>query len=277
MIETVGFIDSWYPILKNVFFLFLVLLVANIVISWLRALLAKKAHTRRQKSNIEIFLRFIKYGLFLSAVIAIILRSSASFQQFGIVLGALTAALGFALQKPISSVAAWIMMIVKRPFDIGDRIIIGESKGNVVDISLTHIHLEEVGRYGGEEVSGRVVMIPNSVLFEQNVVNYSQEDDCTLGQVVVTVSYKSNIDHVLDIVIAAAKKHTNEWSDLAGRSCHTRLYFALNGMEVHVRYYVPFAKAQIVATNVTKEIYDLIKQAEDIEISYPHTKVILEK
>ena len=205
-------------------------------------------------------------------------RFSASFQQFGIVLGALTAALGFALQRPIGGVAAWIMLILKRPFDIGDRVIIGDVKGNVIDISLTHIHLEEVGRYGGEEVSGRMVIVPNSMLFEKNITNYSLQDDYILGQVILTVTFESNIEKALSIVINSARKFTvDEHNIMVGKGPHTRLYFGTNGMEIHVRYYVPFGRAQEVATNVTQDIFNVIRASDDIEIAYPHTKVILEK
>jgi small-conductance mechanosensitive channel len=195
----------------------------------------------------------------------------------GIIFGALTAGLGFALQKPISSVAAWVMMVVKRPFDIGDRVIIGDVKGNVREITLTHIYLEEVGRYGGEELSGRIIIIPNSQLFEKNIINYSLQNDITLGQVIVTVAYESNLDHGIEISVAAAEKFAAEYNKASGKSSHVRLYFVPNGIEIHIRYYVPFDKAQEIATNITKEIYTEMKIADDIEMSYPHTKIIVDK
>lgn len=266
-----------YPFLRTIFFILIVFVACDFLISLLRRSLAMRAYTRRQRSNIEIFLRFIKYTVFLAAIIAVIFRYSGSLQQFGLVLGAITAALGFALQRPITAVAAWVMIIIKRPFDIGDRIIIGDVKGNVIDISLTHISLEEVGRYGGEEVSGRVVVIPNSVLFEKSITNYSLQNDYVLGQVITTISFQSNLEEALRIMIQAAKKFTDEYSAVVSKDPHTRLYFSSNGMEIHVRYYVPFGKAQEVATSITGEIYNLIKQASDIEISYPHMKIFLEK
>ncbi len=269
--------DNTYFITKFVIYALVVILFFTFIISRINKYIAVHTHTRRQKSNINIFISLIKYLTVFTLIFGILFHYSASLKDFGIVLGALTAAMGLALQKPISSVAAWFMIVVKRPFDIGDRIIIDGVKGNVMDISITHIHLEEVGRYGGEEVSGRIVIIPNSILFEKSITNYSSTSDYILGQVVVTVSYESNINKTNAIVLDAAKKYSEEYGRIVEKDLHTRLYFSNNGMEVHVRYYVPFDKAQEVATNITKEIYDQIRLADDIEISYTHTKVILDK
>ena len=269
--------DNTYFITKFVVYALIVILFFTFIISRINKYISAHTHTRRQKSNINIFTSLIKYIIFFALIFGILFHYSASLKDFGIVLGALTAAMGFALQKPISSIAAWFMIVVKRPFDIGDRVIIDGIKGNVMDISITHIHLEEVGRYGGEEVSGRIVIIPNSILFEKSITNYSSTSDYILGQVVVTVSYESNIDRTNTIVLDAAKKYSEEYGRIVEKDLHTRLYFSNNGMEVHVRYYVPFDKAQEVATNITKEIYDQIRLTDDIEISYTHTKVILDK
>ena len=72
----------------------------------------------------------------------------------GFIAGLLTIAVGMALQKPISSVFAWLIIVTRRPFSIGDRVVISNIRGDVVDISLTHIYLEEVGgTIDGEEKS----------------------------------------------------------------------------------------------------------------------------
>ncbi len=70
------------------------------------------------------------------------------------------------------------MVVTKRPFDIGDRIIIGDIKGDIVDINLSHIRMLEVGGLTeDEEVSARVVMVPNWMLFEKNIIDYTLDND----------------------------------------------------------------------------------------------------
>ncbi len=70
------------------------------------------------------------------------------------------------------------MVVTKRPFDIGDRIIIGDIKGDIVDINLSHIRMLEVGGLTeDEEVSARIVMVPNWMLFEKNIIDYTLDND----------------------------------------------------------------------------------------------------
>ncbi len=275
--DPISFLLSFQITPRFIFLAAIIVLIFSFLLYGLKKFLSKKTLSRRQQSNVNLFVRLIKYLIFLSLIFGVIFHYSSSFKEFSLVLGALTAALGFSLQKPISAIAAWVMIIIKRPFDIGDRIILDGVKGNVLDISITHIHLEEVGRYGGEEISGRIVTIPNSVLFEKNIINYSSVSDYILGQVIVTVTFESNVNKAIDIAMEAAKKYAEEHNRVVEKDAHTRLYFSPNGMEIHVRYYVPFYKAQEAATNITKEIYDQIRLVDDVEISYTQTKVMIEK
>jgi len=84
----------------------------------------------------------------------------------------LTATAGLILSEPILWVVAWIAMVTKRLFEIGDRVKAGEAKGDIRDITLTHVFLDEVGgTTSGEERSGRLIAIPNSILFDSIIIN----------------------------------------------------------------------------------------------------------
>jgi small-conductance mechanosensitive channel len=90
-------------------------------------------------------------------------------------LGLISLILGFALQMPISSFIAWIYILVRAPYRVGDRIRIGDAHGDVIDVSYLDTTLWE---FGGEHLwtdhpSGRVIKFPNSTVFETPVFNYS--------------------------------------------------------------------------------------------------------
>ena len=64
------------------------------------------------------------------------------------------------------------LVVLKRPYRIGDRVILGTTIGDVRGISIMYTQLDQVGgTIGGEEKSGRSVMIPNQHLFKWNVIN----------------------------------------------------------------------------------------------------------
>lgn len=82
-----------------------------------------------------------------------------------------------ALQKYIASFAAHFVIKRSSAVDIGDRIRIGNLKGDVRHIGLFHIILDEVGddeKMGGE-LTGRLLHIPNLLVLDQPVLNYSKD------------------------------------------------------------------------------------------------------
>ena len=86
--------------------------------------------------------------------------------------------LGWSLQAPVTGIAAWLMLILKHPFKIGDRVIIAGITGDVMDITLTHVILNQVGgTVSSEERSGRGILIPNAILFAQTITNYTLEEE----------------------------------------------------------------------------------------------------
>jgi small-conductance mechanosensitive channel len=241
--------------------------------------LLKKAKTKKQISNVKIFTQVLQYLFIIILIIFAIFSYTGSWSTLGVGIGLLTAALGFALQKPITGVAAWVMIVARRPFDIGDRIIIGTVKGDVVDITLTHIYLKEVGGtiQDAEDNSGRTVMVPNSILFEHNIINYTLEDEYILGQVVTSVTYESNLDKAMKLILESTIKHTKEINEITKKKPYVRLFFEASGIDIKARYVVPAKQVQRTATLITKEIYDSFKKHRDVEFAYPHTEVIYRK
>jgi small-conductance mechanosensitive channel len=90
-------------------------------------------------------------------------------------LGLISLILGFALQTPISSFIGWIYLLVRAPYRVGDRVKIGDLRGDVIDVSYLDTTLWE---FGGEYLSsdhpsGRVIRIPNLNVLTTPIVNYS--------------------------------------------------------------------------------------------------------
>src|SRR5207249_4793103 len=90
-------------------------------------------------------------------------------------LGLISLILGFALQTPISSFIAWIYILVRAPYRVGDRIEIGDARGDVIDVSYLDTTLWEIGgrHLTADHPSGRLVKFPNTNVFNTPVFNYS--------------------------------------------------------------------------------------------------------
>jgi small-conductance mechanosensitive channel len=95
--------------------------------------------------------------------------------------GALTALgvgsiiIGLAVQTPAKSFIAWIYILVRQPYRVGDRIKIGDATGDVIDVGYLDTTLWEFGGtyISGDHPSGRVIRFPNEKVLDEIVWNYS--------------------------------------------------------------------------------------------------------
>jgi small-conductance mechanosensitive channel len=83
--------------------------------------------------------------------------------------------IGLALQTPMKSFIAWIYILVRQPFRVGDRIQIGDATGDVIDVGYLDTTLWEFGgKYiSGDHPSGRLIKFPNEKVLDEIVYNYS--------------------------------------------------------------------------------------------------------
>src|SRR6184192_4156971 len=83
--------------------------------------------------------------------------------------------IGLAVQTPMKSFIAWIYILIRQPFRVGDRIQIGDATGDVIDVGFLDTTLWEFGgKYiSGDHPSGRLIKFPNEKVLEEIVYNYS--------------------------------------------------------------------------------------------------------
>lgn len=114
----------------------------------------------------------------LVVLLILIVAASFLFQNLyaaAVSFGLISLVLGFALQAPIASFIAWLYIIFRRPYQVGDRIQLAGYRGDVTEVNyLDTVMLECSGDYlGNDRRSGRVLTIPNSLLLRAEVVNYA--------------------------------------------------------------------------------------------------------
>jgi small-conductance mechanosensitive channel len=90
-------------------------------------------------------------------------------------LGVAGAGVAVALQDLLASIAGAFSIGFSKLYVVGDRVQIGETRGDVIDIGLLRTTLMEVGSWVGRDLySGRIVRIPNNAVLKGSVFNYSQ-------------------------------------------------------------------------------------------------------
>jgi small-conductance mechanosensitive channel len=277
--EILEYFTAYSSLISMLTFVIIASIIFFIFLKLFHRYLAKKVKTKKQISNITVFLGLLKFLFIFFLIIMVIALYYGTLGDLSFIAGLLTVALGFSLQRPISSVVAWLILITRRPFDIGDRIIISDIKGDVTNITLTHIFLDEVGgTIEGEERSGRRAMVPTNVIFEHAIINYTQQDDYILVEIITLITYESNLDKAEQLITAAVEKimrpYWETFPERIEKKPHIRLQFRDSGIEVTIRYHTIAMKRNEIATNIRREIFHQIRQTPDVEIAYPHTELL---
>jgi small-conductance mechanosensitive channel len=124
-------------------------------------------------------------GCLIGGIVAAVIK----FPSMAIAVPILAAGLAVALQKYTASFFGYFVINFSRIYVPGDRIRIGNIKGDVRWVGLIHTTLEEVGedeKLGGE-LTGRILHVPNLVILDQPVLNYSK--DYSVHQKAITSDY----------------------------------------------------------------------------------------
>jgi small-conductance mechanosensitive channel len=163
---------------------------------------AIKAEAKRR--NMSLITTIVTCVVVLAFIAATIL-AAIFFPQVAIYVPIVALGLALALQKYTASFVAFFVITFSKIYDLGDRIRIGNTKGDVRHIGLLHTTLEEVGedeKLGGE-VTGRLISVPNLIILDQPVLNYSKDyspgfepisSDYMFDEVRIPITTDSNVE-----------------------------------------------------------------------------------
>ena len=159
----------------------------------LDALLAR-THDRRRKHRIRSVVRLVFLVVGVVLVLAVV---TDHWVPALVSLGVVGVAVSLSLQQPLLSLLGWFYIMTKRPYQVGDRVAIGDSTGDIVDVDYLVTTLWETG---GELVttnqhSGRHITVPNSVVLSAHVANYSRDEfPYVWNELAIQVAYETDLD-----------------------------------------------------------------------------------
>ena len=126
---------------------------------------------------------------------------------FLLVAGLVSAGLAFSLQGPLTSLVAWLVLLVLKPFEIGDRIQIGAVTGDVVGYNPFFFSILEIGEWSeGDLYTGRQVEVPNNQIMGQSLVNYSRNFGFLWDTVVVGIYYEADWARARALLLGIAER-----------------------------------------------------------------------
>jgi small-conductance mechanosensitive channel len=135
------------------------------------------------------------------------------------VLGLIGAGIAFALQRVITAVAGYFLILRGKTFNVGDRIVMGGVRGDVLDLSFMQTRIMEMGESPKEQgdapsmwirsrqFTGRIVTVTNDKVFDEPVYNYTREFPYIWDEINLPVKYGDDFARAEQILLAAARHH----------------------------------------------------------------------
>ncbi len=224
-----------------------------------------KQHEKLDNTLFNFLGSLARYIVLAFVIIAVLNRFGVETTSIVALLGAAGLAVGLALQGAMSNLAAGVMLMVFRPYKVGDFIDAAGNFGNVEEISLFTTVLRTFDH--------QQIIIPNGKIWGEQIVNHSHHEvrgvELTFG-----VSYDTDIDKARDVIKKVFKDHPLILDDPEP----VVVVSTLNDSSVDFAVR-PFVKGEHWF-DVRFTVPELVKKALDeagIEIPFPHQKVIMFK
>jgi small conductance mechanosensitive channel len=203
---------------------------------------AALGHVRHFDPTLRIFLsKLLRYTILIFVGVIVLAQFGVQTASIIAALGAAGIAIGLALQGTLQNIAAGIMLLVLRPFTVGEYVSVGNIAGTITEIGLFATELKTY--------DGLYVMAPNSQLWGSAVTNYSR-NKTRLNDLAINVAYDDDVDLALRLLMELAedKRILKEPAPLAYVSeLHN------NGATVTLRYWTPASDWWQTKLDLTRE------------------------
>lgn len=254
--------------LANIFLFILILILTYLLASFTKNIVEKEILQsiklpRGVPAAISMVLRifFVAVG-----VVFAISAAGIDMSNFGMIAGALGVGIGFGLQNIVQNFISGLILIFERPIQVGDTVEVDTLIGKVKDIG---VRASNVITYDGAEV-----VVPNSNLVANNLINWTLSDSRKRIELNVGTAYGSNPNEVLEILKDVAKNHPNVVKTPAPMALFDG--FGDSSLDFRLLFWVSFEFGLVTKSDVAIGIYNKFAE-HNIEIPFPQIDLHVKK
>ena len=202
--------------------------------------------------------------------------------------GLITAGLAFALQRVVTALAGYVVILRGKTFNVGDRITMGGIRGDVIGLSFLQTVIMEMGQppevqaadpamwVQARQYSGRIVTVSNAKVFDEPVYNYTRDFPYLWEEMHIPIPFSADRHKAEQIILEAVRRHTRRTTDLGEEALaemerryfveradlEPRVFLRLtdNWVELSVRFVVEDHGIRNVKSDISREILDQFDQ-----------------
>ena len=259
-----GMVPSLLSFLVQVVVAIIVLLIGSRIIKFLLKLIRKSLDRSKVEAGVVTFLcSLVKYSLYFVLAMIILARFGVTTSSVVAVLGSAGLTLGLALQGSLSNFAGGVLILLLKPFVVGDYIIDGVTgqEGTVSSITIFYTKLLTI--------DNRLILIPNGTLSNSSITNVTHMEKRRID-LLIGVSYEANLAKTKQVLLDVVK---SEDKILPGEPVDVYVSeLADSSVQMGVRAWVKTEDYRPIRWKMTEDIKNAL-DANGISIPYPQMDV----
>ncbi len=242
-----------------------------IALSYLEGNIAEKTETKIDNIIFDLLKKFAGAIIYATAVVLALDILGVNVMPFIAGAGVAGIAIGFAAKDTLSNLIAGVLLIIDRPFEIGDRIEVWSAPsgsatwGDVIDIGLRATKIKTTDNI--------VIIIPNNEIMRRDIVNYTIISTQIRVRINIGIAYSANIEKAKALIVAVAE--SLDWVSREPAPKVVVRNFGESSVDLQLRVWINDARRRI---DTISYITDKIKEAFDkngIEIPYPKRDITI--
>jgi small-conductance mechanosensitive channel len=266
-------------------------ILAIVITRWL----ALRAVQRRVEDD-AISFRTRKFVTYLMTVLTVLVLGRiwiAAVDSLATYLGIVSAGIAIALSDVLKDLAGWMFIMLRRPLRLGDRVQIGDHSGDVIDIRALRFSLLEIGNWvDADQSTGRIVHVPNGLLFSEPMANYTEGFEYLWHEIPVLVTFESDWRRAERIMQDVLEEHAPDARQIGAEADirkAARQYFIKyrhltpivyvtvrdSGVLLTGRLLVPARNRRGAENDVWRAILDGFNAEPTVELAYPTVRTFL--
>lgn len=207
------------------------------------------------------------------------------------VFGLVGAGLVIALGDVVRNMAGWVYIMLRDPFAIGDRVKIDEFAGDVIDVRLLRFSLIELSDWDAGQSTGRIVHVPNGLLFSHGMSNATQGFLHVWHEMDVVITFESDWERAEQLLLAALEYHsidateTTASEELKRASQKYLIKYGIltptvyvkvdhNGICLTGRVLVPVRQRRSINSEIWRRVLEVFGEEPSVELAYPTTRIV---
>ncbi|MFO7769527.1 MAG: mechanosensitive ion channel [bacterium] len=284
------FITSWTGLTEatqgKLFSSLLILLVVGLIRAVIRRVLARRIQDVGQRYYWTRILTYVLVAVTIVLVGRVWFRGVTSLLNY---LAVVSAGLVIALHQPVANMAGWLFILWRRPFQVGDRVEIAGTKGDVIDIRLFQFSLLETGNWvQADQSTGRIVHVPNGKVLSEPLANYTKGFQFIWHEIPVLITFESDWKRAEEILSRVIHEEVGGFSlgaeeQIRRTARKYMIYYgkltpivylevADSGVLLTIRYLVNPRHRRGTEQAIWRSILEAFAAEADIDFAYPTTR-----